>query len=123
MNTKTISTIISIPNIAKWCIDYTYEQIQKVSLEYPSDHKRIIEKKVDRCQLQEWKSSRQYVLPAQELGVYLQQDGFLDKDLVPVKDLDPSQRPINQNGLGIEFYVHHIKQDVLQCFYFFEEHF
>jgi maltose phosphorylase len=30
--------------IAKWCIDYTYEQIQKVSLEYPSDHKRIIEK-------------------------------------------------------------------------------
>jgi maltose phosphorylase len=32
------------------------------------------------------KSSRQYVLPvSKELGVYLQQDGFLDKDLVPVK--------------------------------------
>ena len=30
--------------IAKWCIDYATEQIQKVSLEYPSDHKRIIEK-------------------------------------------------------------------------------
>ncbi len=30
--------------IAKWCIDYTHEQIQKVSLEYPSDHKRIMKK-------------------------------------------------------------------------------
>ena len=27
--------------IAKWCLEYTYEQIQKVSLEYPKDHKRI----------------------------------------------------------------------------------
>jgi maltose phosphorylase len=44
MNMKTMSTIIFYTNyIAKWCIDYTYEQIQKVSLEY-SDHKRIIEK-------------------------------------------------------------------------------
>jgi maltose phosphorylase len=28
---------------AKWCIDYTYAQLQKVSMEFPSDHKRIIE--------------------------------------------------------------------------------
>jgi hypothetical protein len=34
MNTKTISTIISIPTILQNGIDYTYEQIQKVSLEY-----------------------------------------------------------------------------------------
>jgi maltose phosphorylase len=34
--------------IAKWCIDYTYAQLQKVSMEFPSDHKRIIEKQTGR---------------------------------------------------------------------------
>jgi maltose phosphorylase len=114
--------------IAKWCIDYTYEQIQKVSLEYPSDHKRIIEKvKLADAELQEWKkvADNMYFAKSEELGVYLQQDGFLDKDLVPVKDLDPSQRPINQKwSWDRVLRSPYIKQaDVLQCFYFFEEHF
>ena len=42
---------------------------------------------------------------SEEHGVYLQQDSFLDKELITVADLDKSQRPINQNGLGIEFCV------------------
>ncbi len=114
--------------IAKWCIDYAYEQIQKVSLEYPSDHKRIIEKvKLSDIELQEWKkvSSNIYFPKSEELGVYLQQDGFLDKDLVLVKDLDKSQRPINQKWSWDRILRSpYIKQaDVLQCFYFFEEHF
>jgi maltose phosphorylase len=33
---------------------------------------------------------------SEEYNVYLQQDGFLDKELVRVADLDKSQRPINQ---------------------------
>lgn len=114
--------------IAKWCIDYAYEQIQKVSLEYPSDHKRIIEKvKLSDTELQDWKkvSGNMYFPVSKELGIYLQQDGFLDKDLVPVKDLDPSQRPINQKwSWDRVLRSPYIKQaDVLQCFYFFEDHF
>jgi maltose phosphorylase len=114
--------------IAKWCINYAYEQIQKVSLEYASDHKRIIEKvKLAAAELQEWKkvADNMYFPVSKELGVYLQQDGFLDKDLVPVKDLDPSQRPINQKwSWDRVLRSPYIKQaDVLQCFYFFEEHF
>ena len=114
--------------IAKWCIDYAYEQIQKVSLEYPSDHKRIIEKvKLSDAELQDWKkvSGNMYFPVSKELGVYLQQDGFLDKDLVPVKDLDKSQRPINQKWSWDRILRSpYIKQaDVLQCFYFFEDHF
>ena len=114
--------------IAKWCIDYAYEQIQKVSLEYPADHKRIIEKvKLSDTELQEWKkvSGNMYFPKSEELGVYLQQDGFLDKDLVLVKDLDKSQRPINQKWSWDRILRSpYIKQaDVLQCFYFFEEHF
>ena len=114
--------------IAKWCLDYTYEQIQKVALEYPSDHKRISEKvKISDSELQSWKkvADGMYFPFSKDLDIYLQQDGFLDKELVKVADLDKSQRPINQKWswdriLRSPF----IKQaDVLQCFYFFEEHF
>jgi maltose phosphorylase len=114
--------------IAKWCIDYAYEQIQKVSLEYPSDHKRIIEKvKLSEAELQDWRkvSGNMNFPKTEERGIYLQQDGFLDKDLVPVKDLDKSQRPINQKWSWDRILRSpYIKQaDVLQGFYFFEDHF
>jgi maltose phosphorylase len=61
-----------------------YVQIQKVSLEYPVDHKRITEKvKITDAELQSWKSIGCYVLSfSEEHNVYLQQDGFLDKELV-----------------------------------------
>jgi maltose phosphorylase len=114
--------------IAKWCIDYAHEQLQKVSLQFPSDHKRIIEKvKLSNTELQEWKkvSSNMYLPYSEKQGVYLQQDGFLDKDLVPVKDLDKSQRPINQKwSWDRVLRSPYIKQaDTLQGFYFFEDHF
>ncbi|MDD5149941.1 MAG: glycoside hydrolase family 65 protein [Flavobacterium sp.] len=114
--------------IARWCIDYTHDQIQKVSLEYPSDHKRIIEKvKLSDAELQDWKkvSGNMYFPKSEELGIYLQQDGFLDKDLVLVKDLDKGQRPINQKwSWDRVLRSPYIKQaDTLQGFYFFEDHF
>ncbi len=113
---------------AKWCIDYAFEQIQKVSLEYPSDHKRIIEKvKLSDTELNDWRkvSGNMYFPKSEELGIYLQQDGFLDKDLVLVRDLDKSQRPINQKWSWDRILRSpYIKQaDVLQGFYFFEDHF
>jgi maltose phosphorylase len=114
--------------IAKWCIDYAYEQIKKVSLEYPQDHKRIIEKvKLADAELQEWKkvADNMYFPKSSALGIYLQQDGFLDKDLVKVANLDKSQRPINQKwSWDRVLRSPYIKQaDTLQGFYFFEDHF
>jgi maltose phosphorylase len=114
--------------IAKWCIDFASEQITKVASEYAADHKRILEKvSLSAEEIQEWKkvADNMYFPKSEELGVYLQQDGFLDKDLVPVKDLDRSQRPINQKwSWDRVLRSPYIKQaDVLQCFYFFEDHF
>ena len=114
--------------IAKWCLDYTYEQIQKVALEYPSDHKRISEKvAISDAELQSWKkvADNMHFPFSEELNVFLQQDGFLDKELVRVSDLDKSQRPINQKWSWDRILRSpYIKQaDVLQCFYFFEDHF
>ena len=114
--------------IAKWCIDYTLEQIQKVGLEYPIDHKRIIEKvQLPDAELQDWKkvASNMYFPYSKEHGIYLQQDGFLDKELVPVADLDKKHRPINQKwSWDRVLRSPYIKQaDTLQGFYFFEDHF
>jgi maltose phosphorylase len=114
--------------IAKWCLSYTYDQIKKVALEYPSDHKRITEKvKISDAELHSWKkvADNMYFPYSKEHNVYLQQDSFLDKDLVKVADLDKSQRPINQKWSWDRILRSpYIKQaDVLQGFYFFEDHF
>ena len=114
--------------IAKWCLEYTLEQIRKVAVEFPSDHKRISEKtKISDFELQGWKkvADHMYFPYSEEHEVYLQQDGFLDKELVRVADLDKSQRPINQKWSWDRILRSpYIKQaDVLQCFYFFEDDF
>ena len=58
-------------------------------------------------------------------GVFLQQDGFLDKELLTTKDLRPEDRPINQKWSWDRILRScFIKQaDVLQGLYFFEERF
>ena len=114
--------------IAKWCIDYAYAQLQKVAVEYPSDHKRITQKtNLSDAELQIWKkvADNMYFPYDETHQVYLQQDGFLDKELVKVADLDLSQRPINQKWSWDRILRSpYIKQaDVLQGFYFFEDHF
>jgi maltose phosphorylase len=114
--------------IAKWCIDYTVEQIARVEKEYPQDYARIITKVnlgTDEIQAMKKVADNMYFAFSKEHGVYLQQDGFLDKDLVKVADLDRSQRPINQKWSWDRILRSpYIKQaDVLQGFYFFEDHF
>ncbi|WP_297333995.1 glycoside hydrolase family 65 protein [Flavobacterium sp.] len=114
--------------IAKWCIDYTVEQIAKTEAEYKADHTRIMQKvKLTAEEVKEWKNvaDNMYFPYSEEYGIYLQQDGFLDKELIPVSELDPSQRPINQKWSWDRILRScYIKQaDVLQGFYFFEDHF
>ena len=114
--------------IAKWCIDYTIEQIQKVAEKYPSDYTRIMNKvKLSESEISEMKkvADAMYFPYSEEHQIYLQQDGFLDKELVKVADLDKSERPINQKWSWDRILRSpYIKQaDVLQCFYFFEDHF
>jgi maltose phosphorylase len=114
--------------LAKWCVDYTMEQINKVEKEYNADYKRIMSKvKLDATEIGHWKkvADNMYFPFSEEHDVYLQQDGFLDKELVKVNDLDKSQRPINQKWSWDRILRSpYIKQaDTLQGFYFFEDHF
>ncbi|WP_179351313.1 glycoside hydrolase family 65 protein [Winogradskyella vidalii] len=114
--------------IAKWCIDYALEMIEKVKEGYNDDYARVSGKtKITHEELALWKNvaDEMYFPYSEEHQIYLQQDGFLDKELITVEDLDKTQRPINQKWSWDRILRSpYIKQaDTLQGFYFFEDHF
>ncbi len=114
--------------IAKWCIEYALENIDIVKNDHISDYIRIKEKvNFTEEELASWKNvaDNMYFPFSEKHNVYLQQDGFLDKELITVADLDKSQRPINQKWSWDRILRSpYIKQaDTLQGFYMFEDHF
>ncbi|KAB7528290.1 glycoside hydrolase family 65 protein [Flagellimonas olearia] len=114
--------------LAKWCMEYAAEQVKIVSKAYPEDYQRIVSKvKLTSTEVEDWKqvAGNMYFPFSEKHKVFLQQDGFLDKELVRVQDLDKSERPINQKWSWDRILRSpYIKQaDVLQGFYFFEDHF
>ena len=114
--------------MARWCINYAVENIKKIETDYPSDHTRILNKtKLSNIEIEKWTAvaDNMYFPFSEEHQVYLQQDGFLDKELITVSDLPKSQRPINQKWSWDRILRSpYIKQaDVLQGLYFFEDDF
>ena len=114
--------------LAKWCINYTLEQLGKVKDGYPDDYARIIGKtKLTEHECDDWKkvADNMYFPFSEKHDVFLQQDGFLDKELVKVQDLPKTERPINQKWSWDRILRSpYIKQaDVLQGFYLFEADF
>ena len=114
--------------LAKWCIEYASAQLNKVKDGFPDDYRRILGKtKLTDNEVSQWRkvSDNMYFPYSEEKGVFLQQDGFLDKQLITVSELPSAQRPINQKWSWDRILRSpYIKQaDVLQGFYFFEDHF
>ncbi|MDR9457737.1 MAG: glycoside hydrolase family 65 protein [Salegentibacter sp.] len=114
--------------IAKWCLEYTMEMIDKVKQGFEEDYERIMgHTNLTDSELISWKevAEAMYFPFSEKDGVFLQQDGFLDKEIKPVSKLDKNQRPINQQWSWDRILRScYIKQaDVLQGFYFFEDHF
>lgn len=114
--------------LAKWCIKYTLEQLQKVKDGYPMDYDRIIahtKLTSDETDLWDEVASNMFFPYSKKHEVFLQQDGFLDKELIKVDDLAKTERPINQKWSWDRILRSpYIKQaDVLQGFYLFEDNF
>ncbi|GAA4281629.1 glycoside hydrolase family 65 protein [Gaetbulibacter aestuarii] len=114
--------------IAQWCINFAMESIAIVKRDFSKDYERIIKKTaLTQTEISSWKSvaDHMYLPYSEKHEVYLQQDGFLDKNLITVSELDKSQRPINQKWSWDRILRSpYIKQaDTLQGFYFFEDHF
>ncbi len=114
--------------LAKWCIDYAIETINTIKAQSDSDYTRIMNKtRLSNSEIEKWTAvaDNMYFPYSEEHEVYLQQDGFLDKEQITVADLPREQRPINQKWSWDRILRSpYIKQaDVLQGFYFFEDKF
>ncbi len=114
--------------LATWCLEYTMEALNHVNSDNHARYEELI-KKIDfpSGEVKKWQHivDNMYYPKDEELGIFLQQDNFLDKELTLVSDLDPKHRPINQKWSWDRILRScFIKQaDVLQGFYFFEDHF
>jgi len=114
--------------LAKWCLEYAVENMNQIQSDFPNDYQRIIEKtSFDTKELSIWKkiADNIYFATDKENQLFLQQDGFLDKEIIKVADLPKSERPINQKWSWDRILRScFIKQaDVLQGMYFFENQF
>lgn len=114
--------------IAQWSINYAHEMINRVKSTSEVDYDRIIEKtQLTQDEISNWmKVANQMYFPfSEEHNIYLQQDGFLDKELITVANLGKENRPINQKWSWDRILRSpYIKQaDTLQGFYLFEDHF
>ena len=114
--------------IAQWCITYTIKNIEHIKENYNTDYTRVMHKvQLSNAEIELWDNvaNNMYFPYSKEHEIFLQQDSFLDKELIPVSDLDKSNRPINQKWSWDRILRSpYIKQaDVLQGFYFFEDNF
>ena len=112
----------------KWCLEFTLDNISIIKKDNPESFEKLFKKlNIKESELDYWlKISKSiYLNEDKELGVFVQQDGFFDKDLKEVDKLDNSQRPLNQNWSWDRILRSpYIKQaDVLQGIYFFEDKF
>lgn len=115
--------------IACWSMRYAARAARWVRENRPADYARICAKRAfdEAAETAVWHriADNMYLGEDRELGIFLQQDGYLDKEQTLVADLDPAERPINQKWSWDRILRScFIKQaDVLQGLYFFGEEF
>jgi len=115
--------------LACWCMQYAIETINHVKSSDAGKYNQLIAKlKFDEAEeTSHWKHiiENMYLPIDDTRNIFLQQDGFLDKELIPVKDLPAVDRPLNQKWSWDRILRScYIKQaDVLQGIYFFIDQF
>lgn len=112
--------------MAIWTLKYTLESLEK----YAGNEKlKALLSKLNykASETEKWQHiiDNMYLGYDERRGVFLQQDGFLDKEIMPVSDIPAGQRPINQNWSWDRILRScFIKQaDTLQGIYLFEDEF
>ncbi|MEO6978626.1 MAG: glycosyl hydrolase family 65 protein, partial [Mucilaginibacter sp.] len=112
--------------LATWCMKYTVEVAEKVKATEPGKYTALVGK-ISFNEVEETARfadiiAKMYYPYDEKQQVFLQQDGYLDKEQILVKDLPAVDRPINQKWSWDRILRScYIKQaDVLQGIYFFE---
>lgn len=111
-----------------WCLKYAKQAAEIVAGKDPNAYQSLLSKlNLKDAEFEAWQRviDQMYYPYDEKLGVFLQQDGYLDKEQVLVKDLPLSERPLNQKWSWDRILRScFIKQaDVLQGLYFFEDDF
>lgn len=115
--------------IACWCMEYADEAAQYVKSQDSAKYAELVGriKFDDSKEVAKWREIRgnMFYPEDKKLGVYLQQEGYMDKEQILVKDLDVKERPLNQKWSWDRILRScFIKQaDVLQGMYFLEDRF
>ncbi len=114
--------------LAVWCLDYARNNWNRLAQFNMELYQELATKLIlDPQEFDRWKliSEKMYFPYDERRNMYLQQDGFLDKELIPVAELPSNQRPIVEHWSWDRILRScYIKQaDVLQGFYFFEDEF
>jgi len=115
--------------IARWTLKYTIESLDFVKNTNPEHYQKIIHKwEFDKEQeVKKWNEIINHIFLPEDakLKIFLQQEGYLDKEQMLVKDLAVSERPLNQKWSWDRILRScFIKQaDVLQGLFFFENDF
>lgn len=109
--------------IAAWTMEYTLEALAYLQENESARYAELADKlELADTETAQWKDiiSKMYYPSDDELGIFLQQDGFLDKEIIQVKDVLPENLPLNQKWSWDRILRScFIKQaDVLQGLYF-----
>lgn len=78
----------------------TIAYLKLVKKEYPDEYQRIIEKtEFNISETERWKEiiDKMYFPIDNEKNIFVQQDGYMDKELNVVSDINPAERPISQH--------------------------
>ena len=115
--------------MAVWTLEYTIKAIDYVMENHPARYSEIVESTSlnhDR-EIAAWKDVIQnmYFPYSENLKIFLQQDGYLDKEQKMASELNPAERPINQHWSWDRILRScFLKQaDVLQGIYTLEDQF
>ncbi len=115
--------------MAVWTLKYTLEVIDFLQKEHPYLYEELITKwKFNALkETERWQDiiEKMYFPVDKERKIYLQQDGFDDKELIPVSQLSANEVPINQKWSWDRILRScYIKQaDTLQSMFWFENDF
>ncbi|MBC2579519.1 glycoside hydrolase family 65 protein [Clostridium sp. DJ247] len=112
--------------IAVWTLEYTLEVIDYLKNNEAERYAELVNKLgLKEEEVTKWNHiiENMYYPVDEELGIFLQQDGYMDKEQILVKDLDPKHLPLNQNWSWDRILRScFIKQaDVLQGLYFLQD--
>ncbi len=114
--------------MATWCLEYALKTIDYLKDEYPGSFQKLWnELGLSAGELEKWRDmiDKMYYPYVEDLEVFKQQDGYMDKELKTVSEIPEEDLPLHQNWSWDRILRScYVKQaDVLQGLYFLSDHY